>query len=309
MADGDLYGEMRAILDEVGERLRMPMVRAELLRLHSNALFVLPSKGLLVRIATNPDALNQIASSVGVTRWLAELGFPCVVPAEVNGQPFVIRGRVVSFWRYVDVVATPAPSMGDLGEILCRLHLQPAPVGVDQFVDPLGSVALAIETVREGVSPMHRDWLRNRIAELRLAWKEVAFPHPLGLIHGDAHPNNLMRESSGRVVLGDWDHVAVGPREWDLMQIHYMHRRFSRVSRDQLDEFTDAYGWDIRDWPGLNLLIAVRELNGLSPYIRTAGAKEFSRTELARRLDSLREGDTTVRWSSPPAEGLERLTE
>ncbi|GAA1613154.1 aminoglycoside phosphotransferase family protein [Nonomuraea maheshkhaliensis] len=301
MADDSLYVEMRAILDDVGERLSVPTVGAELLRLHSNALFVLPGKGLLVRIATNPDALNQVASSVKVTRCLSELGFPCIVPADINGQPLVVHDRIVSFWRYVDAVATPAPSMKDLGEILRRLHLQPPPAGVNQFTDPLASVARAVKTIQEGVSREHRDWLANRIAELRLAWKEVEFPHPLGLIHGDPHPNNLMRDPSGRAVLGDWDHVAVGPREWDLMQIHYMHRRFRRVSGDQLDEFTDAYGWDIRDWPGLDLLIAVRELNGLSPYLRTAVAKAFSRAELAHRVESLQKGDTAASWSSPPA--------
>lgn len=141
---------------------------------------------------------------------------------------------------------------------------------------------------------------RERIAQLRRAWAEVEFPHPPGLIQGDAHPNNLLRDSLGRVVLGDWDHVAAGPREWDLMQIHYMHRRFGRVSAGQLDEFADAYGWDIHEWPGLDLLVAIRELSGLSPYVRTASGKEFSRKELAHRVDSLQAGDTAARWSSPP---------
>lgn len=101
-------------------------------------------------------------------------------------------------------------------------------------------------------------------------------------------------------MLGDGDHVAVGPREWDPMHIHYVHKRFGRPSERELDEFARAYGWDVRDWSGLGLLVAVRELNGLSPYIHTAPAKEFSRKELAHRVRSLRSGDTTARWSSPP---------
>jgi aminoglycoside phosphotransferase (APT) family kinase protein len=301
MASSDLYEEMRAVLDEVGKRLHVPTAEGELLRLHSNALYVLHGEELLVRIATNSDAFGQVASSVRVTRWLAEHDFPCVVPAEVKGQPFVIRDHVVSLWRYVQAVPAPTPSAGEMGEILRRLHAQPLPAGVGRFTDPLGSVARAVETAPECVSRSHCDWLANRIAEMRRAWAEVQFPHPLGLIHGDAHPNNLMRDASGRVVLGDWDHVAAGPREWDLMQIHYMHRRFGRVSAEQLDEFAHTYGWDIREWPGLDLLVSIRELNGLSPYIRTASAKDFSREELARRVDSLQKGDSTVRWASPPA--------
>ncbi|WP_343953745.1 aminoglycoside phosphotransferase family protein [Nonomuraea longicatena] len=293
---------MRAVLDEAGKRLNVPAAGAELLRLHSNALFVLPGKKLVVRIATNPDALRRVAASVRVTQWLAERSFPCVVPAEVGGQPLVVHGHVVSFWQYVEAEPTPVPGAGEMGEILRRLHAQASPVGVDRLTDPLGSVARAVETACEAVSREHRDWLAHRIAALRRTWDELEFPHPPSLIHGDAHPNNLMRESSGRVILGDWDHVAVGPREWDLMQIHYMHRRFGRVSTAQLDEFAHAYGWDIREWSCLDLLVAIRELSGLSPYIRTASAKDFSWEELARRVDSLRKCDSAVRWSPPPAE-------
>jgi hypothetical protein len=291
--------KMKAVLDEVGKRSDVPTAGAELLRLHSNALFVLPGRKVLVRIATNPDALRRIASSVRVTRWLAVGGFPCVVPAEVDGQPLVIHGHVVSFWRYVE--AGPLPGAGEMGGILRRLHTCPSPVGVDRLTDPLRCVARAVETACEAVPRDHLDWLADRIAELRLTWEKMEFPRPPGLIHGDAHPNNLMRDSSGRAILGDWDHVAVGPREWDLMQIHYMHRRFGYVTAQQLDEFAHAYGWDIREWPGLGLLVAIRELNGLSAYIRTASAKEFSRQELALRVDSLRKGDSATRWSSPPA--------
>jgi len=302
MTSNDLYAEMEAILAEVGELLGISMGEVRLLRLHSNALFVVPGPDLLIRIATNPDAFGRTRSSVKVTRLLANRDFPCVVPAEIDGQPYVVRDRVVSFWRYVKTMPAPPPSSRELGDILRRLHAQPLPVGVGRFADPLESVARAVETVREGVSRNHRDWLAHRIAELRRAWAEIEFPHALGLIHGDAHPGNLMREPSGRVILGDWDHVAAGPREWDLMQIHYMHRRFGRGSAGQLDEFADAYGWDIRPWPGLDLLVAIRELSGLSPYIRTASVKEFSREELAHRMDSLRKGDSAARWSSPPAE-------
>jgi aminoglycoside phosphotransferase (APT) family kinase protein len=54
---------------------------------------------------------------------------------------------------------------------------------------------------------------------------ELRFPNSLALVQGDAHPGNLIRAPYGRVVLGDWDHVATGPPEWDLVQIHYTSRR------------------------------------------------------------------------------------
>jgi hypothetical protein len=48
--------------------------------------------------------------------------------------------------------------------------------------------------------------------------------------------------------------------------------------------------------------VAIREITGLSPYIRTAQTKLFSGQQLAYRLRTLQAGDTTARWETPPAE-------
>jgi hypothetical protein len=150
--------------------------------------------------------------------------------------------------------------------------------------------------------PASQSWLENRITALRRQWSTLDFPRPAGLIHGDAHIGNLMRTASGQAVLGDWDHVATGPREWDLAQIHYMDRRFGRAGRDGINAFATAYGWDIRTWPGLDTLIAIREITGLAPYIRTARDRPPYGQQLAYRLHTLQSGDTQARWepSQPP---------
>ncbi len=92
--------------------------------------------------------------------------------------------------------------------------------------DPLAGVAKAATTMADALPSDGRSWLLDRVAELRCQWAELEFSCPPGLIHGDAHSNNLMRTADGAVLLGDWDHVAIGPREWDLMQLHHFVRRF-----------------------------------------------------------------------------------
>ncbi|HEV2371689.1 MAG TPA: phosphotransferase [Streptosporangiaceae bacterium] len=299
----DLYSEVRAILAAVGERLGVPVHDAELLRLHSNASFALPSAGLVVRIATNPDALPHVRASLAITRWLARRGFPCVVPADVDGQPLVEGGRVVSVWRYTPTATGPRASGAELGGLLRDLHTQPEPPHqLGRFSNPFASVAKALEEAPGATPDADRSWLSDRITALRGQWSAMNFPRPPGLIHGDAHVGNVMRTTSDKVVLGDWDHVATGPREWDLVQIHFMRRRFGRATAEDIEAFAASYGWDARAWPGLDVLIAIREITGLSPYIRTAPAKPFSRHQLAYRLDTLRHNDTAARWQSPPAE-------
>jgi len=299
--DNSVYDEARAILNAVGGRLCLPLGDAKLLRLHSNATFALPSAGLLVRIATNPAAYQRIATSIAITQWLGRRGFPCTVPAAFAGQPFTEQGKVVSLWHYVPLAPEPKPTGAELGRLLRNLHEQPDPPQYPgKFADPFTSVVSAIEEQAHALADEDRAWLKERITSLRGEWSALDFPLPTGLIHGDAHIGNLMRCASGQVILGDWDHVATGPREWDLVQIHYMQRRFGRATDEDINAFTSSYGWDIHNWPGLETLIAVREITGLSAYIRTAPYKPFTREQLAYRLDTLRRGDATARWQSPP---------
>jgi aminoglycoside phosphotransferase (APT) family kinase protein len=303
VSGSDLYVELRAVLAAVGRRIDLEVEHARLLHLHSNAIFALPAAGLLVRVATDPDVFDRVAASLRVTRWLAAAGFPCVVPAEIAGQPFVEGGRVVSIWRYVPTVPEPRPTAAELGQLLRTLHDQPAlPEPPGRFTDPMAGMAVAIDKYADVLTPAQRRWLTSRISQLRAAWHPLEFPHQPGLIHGDAHPGNLMRTPTGHTILGDWDHVAIGPREWDLAQIHYTRRRFGRPTDDEIDRFVASYGWDLRGWPGLPTLVAIREISGLSPYLRTAKSKPFSARELAHRLETLQRQDTTTLWKAPSAE-------
>jgi hypothetical protein len=303
MSDSDLYEHVRVVLASVSARIGTAVDDARLLRLHSNAIFVLPSAGLVIRIATNPGAFARVTDSVRVTRWLASRRFPCVVPADIPGQPLAVEGLVVSVWQYLPIVAEPAPRSAELGSLLRILHDEPFPPEPPaELVDPFDSVASAIEDMPGALFATDYDWLTMRIAELRELWRTMEFSRRPCLIHGDAHPGNLMRTTSGDVILGDWDHVAIGPREWDLAQIYYVRRRFGIPPAADVENFAEAYGWDPCQWPGLSSIIAIREITGLSSYIRTSSAKPYSRHELTSRLRLLRQGDTTTRWNLPRAE-------
>jgi hypothetical protein len=298
-----IHGKVGAVLEVAAARLGVPVHDARLLRLHGNASYALPSAGLVIRIAVNPQVLGPVTAAIAVTRWLAGRGFPCTVPADIDDQPFVIAGCVVSAWRYLPTADAPAPASAEMGNILRELHAEgdpPYPLpGLD---DPLASVTAAISDSPGAMSPASQSWLEERITQLRRQWSALDFPRAAGLIHGDAHIGNLMRAASGQAVLGDWDHVATGPREWDLVQIHYMDRRFGRAGQNGIDAFAAAYGWDIRTWPGLDTLIAIREIWGLRPYIRTARDRPSYRQQLAFRLHTLQSGDTQARWdlAKPP---------
>src|SRR5260370_26105148 len=163
----DLDAQLRDLLAAACRRAGVPAAGAGLVWLHSNALFALPGPGLLVRIATNPDALTGVTAAVRTTRWLAARGFPCTVPADLPDQPLVEQGRVVSFWHYLPAIAEAAPTVTELAGLLHWLHEQPLPPDPpDRLVDPLRSVAAAAKQPPEALPDQHRRWLAERISEL-----------------------------------------------------------------------------------------------------------------------------------------------
>ncbi|MFF3440182.1 phosphotransferase enzyme family protein [Streptosporangium sp. NPDC002721] len=288
-----LAEEAFTVLREVCEDLGIDHRDAELLRVRSNAVFKLRGE-IVVRIATAPNALTRLPLVLAVARWLAEQGFPAVRPAdEISEQPVVHEGRVVTFWQYVP--ASGRPTTTELGEILRSLHLLPVPpVALRRFADPLCEVRRAVDRSEE-LTPGQRAWLRDRIAELTERWSDLGMDDAPVLLHGDAWIDNLLRCTDGHVVLCDWDGVAVGPREWDLVHTYHGQRRFGLTAAD-VDAFADAYGSDLRSWPGYSTLMEVRDIYAVGIHIRNAAADPFSRRELPRRLDSLTRGEQHARW-------------
>jgi len=301
MEDNLFRREFDAVIADVCRQIGIPASGAQLLHLHGNAVYGFPAAGLVIRISGSQAALARITESLKVTAWLAEGGFPCTVPATVPGQPFAINGKVASVWQYVPEAAGPPASGADLARLLRDLHSRPLPPSPPEaFTDPLAGVTAALESApADAMAPEQRDWLAGQVQELRSRWDKLRFPHPPGLIHGDAHPGNLIRAQDGTVVLGDWDHVAVGPREWDLAQVFYASQRLGYPPREDLERFGAAYGWDPRDWPGLATLIVVREVSGLGTYLRNAPTQPFARRELAMRITTLQAGDHSARWNRP----------
>lgn len=290
---GPLAEEAFAVLRDVCRNVGIDHRDAELLRVRSNAVFKLRGK-IVVRITTAPNAATRLPLVLAVARWLAQRDFPAVRPAdEISEQPVLHGSRVVTFWHYVAVSGRPTTT--DLGGILRSLHLLPMPpVALRRFADPLAELRASVD--RSAVlTSGQRAWLRDRVAELSERWSGLDVGGSPVLLHGDAWIDNLLRRADGHVVLCDWDGVAVGPREWDLVHTYHGQRRFG-LTAAEVDAFADAYGSDLRSWPGYSTLMEIRDMYAVGIHLRNAGADPFSRRELPRRLDSLARGEQHTRW-------------
>jgi hypothetical protein len=281
-----------AALGDAAPRRGLDISGARLIRLFGTAVYHLPAADAVARIAlATPGAVTRLATSVQVTRWLTETGFPTVEPIPVD-QPVTSHGCAVTFWRYLPQDG-PEPSPADLGHLLRQLHqLGPPSVALPAY-RPLVSVRRAIDA-SSAIDAEERAWLAGRCEHLLDAFDRLTFRFPAGLIHGDAWRGNLLRDRQ-RVVLADWDTVSTGPREIDLIPT-LQAPRFG-LPEDQRDEFIAAYGHDIRSWDGYPVLREMRELSTLSAILRDGHANAAAQHELRVRLRSLRTGDDQ-QWTS-----------
>lgn len=280
------------ILRTACARVGLDASTARLLHQHATGIWLLPADRIVARISRSPDDRGRIARAVTITRWLAAQDFPATMPADVD-QPVELSAASVTFWHYYLQVDRTPPGAAALGRLLRQLHQLPhPPVPLDDYM-PLVRLGHALA----GDTPLAGDdlaWLAERRLELVDAYGELRSELGVGWIHGDAYPGNTLW-SGEQVILGDWDEVASGPRELDLVNTH----QGVRMGRSEADRraFTDAYGWDVTAWSGFLVLRQIRDLHTLGAYIDRAGHGDALATnELNHRVRTLRVGDTTAQW-------------
>lgn len=125
---------------------------------------------------------------------------------------------------------------------------------------------------------------------------EVQFDLAPGLIQGDPQHRNGLHTADGGAVLCDWDTIACGQPEWDLVTIEVHRRRFG-YGRTHYGAFAETYGWDVTEWPGYQTLRDIRELRMITTNARKVHHAPASLAEVHRRVAGLGERDEQLRWN------------
>ncbi|MFD9796200.1 phosphotransferase enzyme family protein [Streptomyces sp. NPDC059070] len=267
--------------------------RAELLALGENAVFAVGD--LVVKVGRDatehPELLTRAEREVAIAGWLAGAGVPAVraaVPA-----PRLVDGHPVTVWHRLPESVRPA-GPGDLAEVLRLVHALPAPPFALAPRELLGGVERWLRLAGDAIDPADAAFLRAR----RDGFAEAAAaltPHlPPGPIHGDALPRNVHVGPEGPVLV-DLETFSADFREHDLVVMALSRDRYG-LPAEQYDTFTDAYGWDVREWDGCAVLRGARETASCAWVAQHAPANPKALDEFRRRVASLRDGDPEVRW-------------
>ncbi|EPJ33983.1 hypothetical protein STAFG_8936 [Streptomyces afghaniensis 772] len=262
---------------------------ARLLALGENAVFA--AGDLVVKVGRDAELLDRARRELDIALWLAEAGVPAVRAAEP--EPLLVEGHPVTVWHRLPDAIRPAEPR-DLAELLRVVHALPAPSFDLPSRDLLGGVERWLRLAGDVIDPADAAYLRER-RDGFAAEAAALTPHlPPGPIHGDALPRNVHVGPEGPVLV-DLETVSSDLREHDLVVMALSHDRYG-LPDEAYDSFTEAYGWDVREWEGCSVLRGARETASCAWVAQHAPSIPKALAEFRRRVASLREGDETVRW-------------
>ncbi|WP_406109047.1 phosphotransferase family protein [Micromonospora globbae] len=283
---------MTAAMREAADAVGVHPGDARSLGLTNNAVFALPSAGMVIRIARSHRLTNRVYKVVELGRWFEQVDAPTIRLAPNVTQPVRAGTLLASIWSYIPPVA-PAPTVEELGPVLREFHsLGPLPERLPAW-DPVGDARSRLADAEE-LSDSDRQFLLDWCDRLEAPVAALQQRAGSGIIHGDAHVSNLLRNAAGRVVLCDFDATCLGPWQVDLVAVAVGEVRFGQ--RGAHATLAEAYGYDVTTDPDWPLLRDARELKMIAAAVPRLRSSAGVRAEFAARLHSVRENHQHARW-------------
>ncbi|WP_369212457.1 phosphotransferase enzyme family protein [Streptomyces flavofungini] len=280
--------QARHVLDAAA--LAVPAGEAKLIALGENAVFA--AGDIVVKVGrAAPELLDRARRELAVARWLEEAGVPAVRAAEAT--PRLVDGHPVTLWHRLPAAVRPAEPR-DLAALIRDVHTLEPPSFPLPRRELLGGVERWLRLAGDAVDPADADYLRQRRDGFAAAAAALT-PHLApGPIHGDALPRNVLVGPDGPVLV-DLETFSSDLREHDLVVLALSRDRYG-LAPEAYDGFVSVYGYDVREWEGCAVLRGARETASCAWVAQHAPANPKALAEFRRRVASLRDGDSEVRW-------------
>lgn len=97
-----------------------------------------------------------------------------------------IDSHIVTFWESVSDDGDQYATVGEVADVLARLHslIAPESLGLPPL-DPFENATQRIDS-NDWLTTDDRSFMANKLAEFRESYSELEFVLPPGVIHGDA---------------------------------------------------------------------------------------------------------------------------
>ncbi|TCP41113.1 phosphotransferase family enzyme [Tamaricihabitans halophyticus] len=282
------------VLSVAGRLAHVDTTDAELIRDGANTLYRLPH-GIVARIGRAGTA-HIARRELRVARWLANVGVPAIQPVAIPAQPHLVRDRPVTWWELLPPHRVATPS--ELGAVLNALHRLAVPSELDlPFYDPFVGIDHAMLADAVGIEPADRDWLVRRFDDLRERYRQADYASSRCVLHGDAWQGNIAVTETGRVIVLDLERFAIGPPEWDLVQLAVDYTDFARLGTGDYQAFVSTYGgYDVTGAPRYRLLADIQEFRWVCFTLSKTATRPEAIQETRHRIHCLR-GDVPRPWT------------
>ena len=236
-----------------------------------NAVVHLAPAPVVARVATltpllRPDPARPFGREVALATTLAAAGAAVVPPSDLLPPgPHLHDGLTLTFWTHVAVLPhTPTPAEAATELAALHRHLAALPVTGSPLDTPLDD--LTVWTDRSGawgVSPAVRARMAEELDELR-----PRLGGPAQVLHGDAHPGNLLATPEGWRWT-DLEDTCTGPAAWDLACLRLTSRLDGRAAVDAVGGPSDA---ELAPWLELRRLHARAWTSVVADPAQTSGS-------------------------------------
>lgn len=283
---------MTAAMRHVAATLRVPSGDARLLRLTNNAVYALPTAGLVIRITRSHGLHHRVHKVTRLATWFAQVNAPTIRPAPGYEQPIPVNGLLATVWIYLPP-RPPEPTVGELGQALRQFHALGSPPFDLPTWNPVDDARWRLadaEALDERDRAFLLQWC-DRLAPRVAALAEGS----AGLVHADAHVGNLLRESPDRVVLCDFDATCVGPWQVDLVAVAVGEARFGRSGAHA--DLAAAYGYDVTTDPNWPTLREARELKMIAAAVPLLASGPQVAEQFAVRMQSIIDDNPHTQWT------------
>lgn len=284
---------MTRAMRQVADRIGADSSDAQLLRLTNNAVYALPTAGLVIRIARTLTLHDRVSKTVALGRWFAEIGASIIQLAGPEDQPIEVDGLLATVWAYLPDSGV-RPDAADLGNALRTFHALPRPPFPLPMWDPVGDARRRIADA-EALPAAERQALVDWCDQLGPQLTDLVARTTRSLVHGDAHVSNLLRDPHGHIVMCDLDAACIGPWQADLVAVPVGEARFGYTGAHQ--RLAAAYGYDVLTDPDWALFRAARELKMIAAATPLLASSPGIATEFNLRLRSVLDQDSGVRWT------------
>lgn len=281
----ELEHRLLSTLNEICDIAELDPSGAELIKYTNNAVYRIKAERAIVRIGVGDLGTSRAKHVTKTSRWLTENNAPAVHLLNGLRQPVLVGDYAATIWRELQS-SDSSWSGADLAVPLAEFHGMTPPPDFPEW-NPFASARHRL-AIADGLGADDHRWLSDQWTRIEHEYRSVQSSLTIGLLHGDAYIGNLLRESTGRFVLCDFDGTSRGPIDYDLVVAAVSAIRFGATSDHE--SLAATYGRDITMQPSWPTLRRIRELVLVTSVIPDLRRRPDIAEVHAHRLATLRSG-------------------